>query len=132
MGPGLKVTTCSYTPNVKKILFPCAEHNARLKLHSDVQGEHGEDFANDIRRRTKLAQSKGIEVRWVDHMTAESTLISNPNNWKTGKILFDLYLPYMDSTGRPRFEAMATKHERLYRDLLESFNLTWDKAHAPT
>ena len=53
--------------NKRRIMFPCPLHSI---LDSESQTE--------IIRRSKLAQSWGLDVKWVDHQVLESMIIINP------------------------------------------------------
>ena len=60
-------SSLSPTHNKRRIMFPCPVHSS---LDSEAQA--------DVIRRSKLAQSWGLEVKWVDHEVLESMIIINP------------------------------------------------------
>ena len=62
-----RITSASPTHNKRRIIFPCPVHS---RLDSESQAE--------VIRRSKLAQSWGLEVKWVDHQVLESMIIINP------------------------------------------------------
>jgi hypothetical protein len=56
-------------------------------------------------RRSKLAQSWGLDVKWVDHQVLESMIIINPptrdnGNFDDGVAFIDLSLPHLDTVAR--------------------------------
>ena len=71
-------------------MFPCPLHSS---LDSESQAE--------VIRRSKLAQSWGLEVKWVDHEVLESMIIINPPTRDNGDLddgiaFIDLSLPHLD------------------------------------
>jgi hypothetical protein len=119
-------TSPSPAHNKKRIMFPCP-------VHSNLDGEG----QADIIRRTKLAQSWGLEVKWVDHEVLESMIIINPpthdiGNLDDGIAFIDLSLPHLDTAARAKFEITQKDQGKIFSDLVKSFSLTWTKAHEPS
>jgi hypothetical protein len=121
-----KVTTPLPAHNKRRIMFPCPLHNT---LDSESQA--------DVIRRSKLAQSWGMEVKWVDHKALESMIIINPptrdiGNFDDGIAFIDLSLPHLDTAARAKFEITQKDQAKLFSDLVKSFSQTWGKAHEPS
>jgi hypothetical protein len=115
----------SPTHNKRRIMFPCPVHNS---LDSESQAE--------VIRRSKLAQSWGVEVKWVDHEIHESMIIINPptkddGNSNDGIAFIDLSLPHLDTAARTKFEITQKDQAKIFSDLVKSFSQTWGKAHDP-
>ncbi len=111
--------------NKRRLMFPCPMHNS---LDSESQAE--------IIRRSKLAQSWGVEVKWADHETLESMIIINPptrndDNSNDGIAFIDLSLPHLDTAARTKFEITQKDQAKIFSDLVKSFSQTWGKAHDP-
>jgi hypothetical protein len=90
----------------------------------------------NVIRHSKLAQDKGVEVKWVDHEIHESMIIINPPtennpNPDDGIALIDLSLPHLDTPARAKFEITQKHQGKIFSDLVKSFSLTWGKAHEP-
>ena len=116
----------SPTHNKRRIMFPCPVHNI---LDSESKA--------DVIRRSKLAQSWGLEVKWVDHEVLESMIIINPptpdsGNFDDGIAFIDLSLPHLDTAARAKFEITQKDQAKIFSDLVKSFSLTWTKAHEPS
>ena len=116
----------SPTHNKRRIMFPCPVHNS---LDSESQAE--------VIRRSKLAQSWGVEVKWADHETLESMIIINPptrddGNSNDGIAFIDLSLPHLDIAARTKFEITQKDQAKIFSDLVKSFSQTWGKAHEPS
>ena len=106
-------------------MFPCPVHNS---LDSESQ--------TDVIRRSKLAQSWGLEVKWVDHEVLESMIIINPpiqdnGNFDDGIAFIDLSLPHLNTAARAKFEITQKDQAKIFSDLVKSFSQTWGKAHDP-
>ena len=106
-------------------MFPCPLHNS---LDSESQA--------DVIRRSKLAQSWGLEVKWVDHDVLESMIIINPptqdnGDFDDGIAFIDLSLPHLDTAARAKFEITQKDQAKIFADLVKSFSQTWGKAHEP-
>ena len=120
------IASPSPTHNKRRIMFPCPVHS---NLDSESQA--------DIIRRTKLAQSWGLEVKWVDHEVLESMIIINPpthdiGDFDDGIAFIDLSLPHLDTAARAKFEITQKDQAKIFSDLVKSFSLTWTKAHEPS
>jgi len=120
------IASPSPTHNNRRIMFPCPVHS---NLDSEAQA--------DIIRRTKLAQSWGLEVKWVDHEVLESMIIINPpthdiGDFEDGIAFIDLSLPHLDTAARAKFEITQKDQAKIFSDLVKSFSLTWTKAHEPS
>ncbi len=107
-------------------MFPCPVHNS---LDSEPQAE--------VIRRSKLAQSWGLEVKWVDHQVLASMIIINPptrdnGNFDDGLAFVDLSLPHLDTGARAKFEITQKDQGKIFSDLVKSFSQTWGKAHDPS
>jgi hypothetical protein len=112
--------------NKRRIMFPCPIHSS---LDSEAQV--------DVIRRSKLAQSWGLEVKWVDHEVLESMIIINPptrdiGDFDDGVAFIDLSLPHLDTAARAKFEITQRDQAKIFSDLVKSFSLTWTKAHEPS
>jgi hypothetical protein len=112
--------------NKKRLMFPCPVHGG---LDNEAQA--------DVIRRSKLAQSWGVEVKWVDHESLESMIIINPptqNNPDSddGIALIDLSLPHLDTASRAKFEITQKDQTKVFSDLVKSFSQTWGQAHDPS
>jgi hypothetical protein len=125
---GEKRGTASPSPahNKRRIMFPCPVHN---ELDSEAQAE--------VIRRSKLAQSWGLEVKWVDHEVLESMIIINPpnkdnGNFDDGIAFIDLSLPHLDTAASAKFEITQKDQAKIFSDLVKSFSQTWGKAHDPS
>jgi hypothetical protein len=119
------IASSSPTHSKRRIMFPCPVHNS---LDSESQ-------ANVI-RRSKLARSWGLEVKWADHEVLESTIIINPptqdnDNFDDGIAFIDLSLPHLDTAAPAKFEITQKHQARIFSDLVKSFTRTWGKAHDP-
>lgn len=119
------IVSPSPTHNKRRIMFPCPVHNG---LDSESQTE--------VIRRSKLAQSWGLEVKWVDHEVLESMIIINPPTRDNGDLdegiaFIDLSLPHLDSAARAKFEITQKDQAKIFSDVVKSFSLTWTKAHEP-
>lgn len=115
----------SPTHNKRRIMFPCPVHSS---LDSESQA--------DVIRRSKLAQSWGMEVKWVDHEDLESLIIINPptrdiGDFDDGIAFVDLSLPHLDTAARAKFEITQKDQSKIFSDLVKSFSLTWTKVHEP-
>ena len=107
-------------------MFPCPVHSS---LDSEAQA--------DVIRRSKLAQSWGLEVKWVDHEVLESMIIINPpthdnGDFDDGIAFIDLSLPHLDTAARAKFEITQKDQAKIFSDLVKSFSRTWTKAHEPS
>ena len=107
-------------------MFFCPVHNS---LDSESQAE--------VIRRSKLAQSWGVEVKWADHETLESMIIINPptrdgGNSNDGIAFIDLSLPHLDIAARTKFEITQKDQGKIFSDLVKSFSRTWGQAHDPS
>jgi hypothetical protein len=112
--------------NKRRIMFPCPLHSI---LDSESQTE--------IIRRSKLAQSWGLDVKWVDHQVLESMIIINPptrdnGNVDDGVAFIDLSLPHLDTVARAKFEITQKDQAKIFSDLVKSFSQTWVAAHEPS
>ncbi len=112
--------------NKRRIMFPCPLHSS---LDSESQAE--------VIRRSKLAQSWGLEVKWVDHQVLESMIIINPptrdnGNFDDGVAFIDLSLPHLDTVARAKFEITQKDQAKIFSDLVKSFSQTWVAAHEPS
>ena len=111
--------------NKRRVMFPCPVHNS---LDSEAQAE--------VIRRSKLAQSWGLEVKWVDHDVLESMIIINPptqdnGDFDDGIAFIDLSLPHLETAARAKFEITQKDQAKIFADLVKSFSQTWGKAHEP-
>ena len=107
-------------------MFPCPVHSS---LDSESQA--------DVIRRSKLAQSWGLEVKWVDHEVLESMIIINPptrdnGDFDDGIAFIDLSLPHLDTVARAKFEITQKDQAKIFSDLVKSFSQTWVAAHEPS
>ena len=101
--------------NKRRIMFPCPVHNG---LDSEAQAE--------VIRRSKLAQSWGLEVKWVDHEVLESMIIINPPSKTTATLTMALPLSICrcrTSTPRPARSLKSLKRIKLKYLLISSNHL---------
>jgi hypothetical protein len=120
------IASPSPTHNKRRIMFPCPVHNS---LDSESRA--------DVIRRSKLAQSWGLEVKWADHEVLESTIIINPptqdnGNFDDGIAFIELSLPHLDTAARAKFEITQKDQAEIFSNLVKSFSQTWGKAHEPS
>jgi hypothetical protein len=106
-------------------MFPCPLHSG---LDSESQAR--------VIQHSKLAQSWGLEVKWIDHEVLESMIIINPptrdnGDLEDGVAFIDLSLPHLDTAARAKFEITQADQAKIFSDLVKSFSLTWGKAHEP-
>ena len=102
----------SPTHNKRRIMFPCPLHSG---LDRESQAE--------VIRRSKLAQSWGLEVKWIEHEVFESMIIINPPTRDNGDLddgiaFVDLSLPHLDSAARAKFEITQTEQAKIFSDLV--------------
>jgi len=112
--------------NKQRIMFPCP-------LHTGLDNE----ARADIIRRSKLAQRRDVEVKWVDHEIPEPMIIIDPPtgdhaNSEDGVALIDLSLPHLDTAARAKFEITQKDQYGIFSDLVKSFSMTWGRAHEPS
>lgn len=93
-------------------MFPCPLHSG---LDRESQAE--------VIRRSKLAQSWGLEVKWIEHEVFESMIIINPPTRDNGDLddgiaFVDLSLPHLDSAARAKFEITQTDQAKIFSDLV--------------
>jgi len=121
-----ETSSLSPTHNKRRIMLPCPVHSG---LDSEARA--------DVIRRSKLAQSWGLEVKWVDHEALESMIIINPptpdnGDFDDGIAFIDLSLPHLDTAARAKFEITQKDQAKIFSDLVKSFSRTWTKAHEPS
>ena len=131
-GTQIETTGLFTDMRVKRIVFPCPYHNPSISLYSRVFDKDEERLKEDIKQRTKIVDLE-ISVRWTDDAISESMIFVNPddNPSKSSKVLVDVYLPYLGTSPRPKFEVNSHYQKRLFSDIKKSFNALWDKAQIP-
>jgi hypothetical protein len=107
-------------------MFPCPVH-----------GSLDHESQTEVIRRSKLAQSWGLEVKWVDHEVLESMIIINPptrdnGDFDDGVAFVDLSLPHLDTAARAKYEITQKDQGKIFSDLVKSFSQTWVAAHEPS
>ena len=114
---------------VTRIIFPCPNHNLTVRQYAAAAGETYEEAREKISKRSKAAAYNGKIVRWTDDAVSQSMIFLNPEDHKSGLTLVDVYLPYMNTSPRPRLEVTAKNHEALFVELKQSFNAIFDRCH---
>ena len=117
---------------VDRLLLPDPESASLKYFYSTLDDVH--DLSGEIRRASKQAKTKGIQVRWLAEFVGYSLTIGNPNSEHTW-VHIEMALPILHGNRHPSFEFRKPKHTPTIDDIIKMFDGLWKSdslSRAPT
>lgn len=109
--------------NVDRLLLPDPGSNSLKYFQSTLDDVH--DLSGEIRRASKQAKTKGIQVRWLSEFVGYSLMIGNPKS-KNAWVHIEMALPVLHGARHPSFEFRKPKHTSTVDDIIKMFDSLWE------
>jgi len=109
--------------NVDRLLLPDPGSNSLKYFQSTLDDVH--DLSGEIRRASKQAKTKGIQVRWLSEFVGYSLTIGNPKS-KNAWVHIEMALPVLHGSRHPSFEFRKPKHASTVDDIIKMFDSLWE------
>jgi hypothetical protein len=112
---------------IKKIILANPDDNELMLNFTDSNPDMAERHKKSIVTLTKLAPSKGAEVRWWKGVSCNSLVLGDPNEAE-GWIILDVLLPNLADSHRVLTVIYKKRFPELYNRLRDVFDKMWDKS----
>ena len=117
---------------ITRLLLPNPRSAAVLVLAASIHRHAKDELAPDIKGLTKQAMAAGVEVRWHNHMAADTLTIGNPESRSAGWVLCESVIPLSGATERPSYRITQDAYPDLFAELLRVYEALWAEATVPT
>ena len=114
-----------YPDRVKKLLLLNPESTGFAKNMEETTG-HNQSSKDNIIRLTKIAQERGIPVKWYDFFFPQTLTFYNPESPKNAWLLVTDAQKYTPVDSRPSHKYTRKDKYGEYDDKLATFNDIWD------
>jgi hypothetical protein len=89
------------------------------------------EISDIIRRSTKAAQERGIDVKWLDEFVGYSLILLNKND-EDARVHVELVLAPMVASKRPSFTVWKRRFPSVFTEFRSAFDSLWERAKSPS
>jgi hypothetical protein len=112
---------------IKKLILP-NPYASSFKYHMDRTSD--EEQSVKVIQSTRIAQKKGVEVRWSEHFLFHSIVLAD-TDLDSGWVQVDSVLPYSETLSRPSYTIFKKDLNKTVKEAQYIFDALWNDAKKP-